>query len=94
MAAGNESKCNLDVWEASFGHGEQVCWTEKGLGVQKRGEPRNPNKRFLLQSQEESQGDQAGVFVAPGSLREVETEIHVFLVNSNTGQNLVGGINE
>ncbi len=94
LAAGNESKCNLDVWEASFGHGEQVCWTEKGLGVQKRGEPRNPNKHFLIQSQEESQGDQAGVFVAPGSLREVETEIHVFLVNSNTGQNLVGGNNE
>ena len=94
ISASNESKCNLDSWEASFAHGEQVCWTEKGLGVQKRDEPRDPNKRFLVQSQEDSESGQAGVFIAPGSLREVETEIHVFLVKSTAPQNLAGGSNE
>ena len=94
LAASNESRCNLDSWEASFAHGEQVCWTEKGLGNQNRGEAPDPNKHFLVQTQEESESGQVGVFVAPGSLREVETEIHVFLVNSNTGQNPAGGSNE
>jgi hypothetical protein len=64
------------------------------LGNQNRGEAPDPNKHFLVQTQEESESGQVGVFVAPGSLREVETEIHVFLVNSNTGQNPAGGSNE
>ena len=78
----SETLCNLDEWEASYMHGEKISWTKFGMGG--HGKPPDPNKGFLVESQEDAEGGRGGVFVAPSSLREVESEIHVYLLNSAT----------
>jgi hypothetical protein len=86
-ATDNETQCNLDEWEASFLHDRKISWSKRGLGVVKKDALPDPGKGFLLESQEDRDtrvDGQGGVFVAPGSLREVETEIPVFLVRSST----------
>jgi hypothetical protein len=86
-ATDNETQCNLDEWEASFLHNRKISWSKRGLGVVKKDALPDPGKGFLLESQEDRDtrvDGQGGVFVAPGSLREVETEIPVFLVRSST----------
>jgi len=80
----NETQCNLDEWEASYMHGKKISWTKLGMGVTRRGQQPDPNKGFLVESQEDANGVRDGVFVAPGSLREVESEIHVYLLDSGT----------
>jgi hypothetical protein len=81
-ATAGELVSDLDEWESTFQHGETVSWTKAGLGVQKKGQPPNPNKRYLITKQEEAEDAvSAAPFTAPSSLREVEAEIHVYLVN-------------
>jgi hypothetical protein len=87
-ATDNETQCNLDEWDASFLHNKKISWSKRGMGVIKRDAAPDPNKGFLLESQEDRDtrvDGQGGVFVAPGSLREVETEVPVFLLRSTTG---------
>ena len=51
---------------------------EVRVGVRKKGEPPDPTKAFLLGSQEDGVRPDSPL-EAPGSLREVEGEIHVYL---------------
>lgn len=83
---GNETQSNLDEWEASYMHGKKISWTKFGMGVVRKGQAPDPQKGFLVQSQEEFDGIRQGVFIAPGSLREVESEIHVYLIGGNGPQ--------
>lgn len=76
-----ELKSDLDDWQATMQHGESLSWTKSGLGPMRAGAPRDPNKRYLIDRQEDSENrDPNTPFVAPGSLREVESEVHVFLI--------------
>jgi hypothetical protein len=86
---------DLDEWEATYQLGETVAWTKAGLGVRKKGQLPDPNKRYLINKQEEL-GDSvsAAPFVAPSSLREVEAEIHVYLLNQHLPESLEEGISE
>ncbi len=70
-----EAMQDLDLWEA-IAEPDQLVYTRFGLGVPRKGEPPS-TKRYLLGEQEMNEHE--GVFTAPGSLREVETEIPVFL---------------
>lgn len=97
-ATSSETQSNLDEWQSSYLHGKKISWTKHGMGVVKKNEQPDPNKGFLLESQEDRDrrvGGVGGVFVAPGSLREVETEIPVFLITKNAVANAVSdGSNE
>lgn len=94
VATFGELASHLDAWEATYQHGNSVSWTKAGLGVRKKGAPPNPKKSFLITKQEEEDLESdlpVGPFVAPSSLREVETEIHIYLADTtlaavNTGQ--------
>jgi hypothetical protein len=64
-----------DVW-AKAANDWDLRYTRRGLG------PRPPDdRRYLLGSAEE---DDDGFFAAPGSLREVEGEVHVYLPSEAT----------
>jgi hypothetical protein len=78
----SELLADLDRWSA-IAQPTKLSYSRRGLGGPK-GKERNPDKRYLLDSQEERVRD--GVFVAPGSLREVESEIHVYLLNNDVSQ--------
>jgi len=82
VAANTEDELiqDLDNWEKAYIGDVSLSWTKYGMGVPKKGEPPDPNKAFLLESQED-EGGLEGTFHAPGSLREVEGEIHVYLAN-------------
>lgn len=71
---------DLDNWEKSYAGDVHLSWTKYGMGVRKKDEPPDPTKAFLVQSQED-EGGPGGTFHAPGSLREVEGEIHVYLTD-------------
>ena len=55
-----------------------LCYSRRGFGPKTK--ETNPDKRYLLGSQEDRV--QEGVFEAPGSLREVESEVHVYLLDA------------
>lgn len=61
-----------------------VASNNKGLPWSRRGHTTvNQNKRWLIDQQEDI--ERQGVFVAPGSLREVETEVHLYLLDVTGG---------
>jgi hypothetical protein len=97
-ATHSETQNNLDEWESSYLHEKKISWTKHGLGVVKKNQQPDPNKGFLLESQEDRDkraDGVGGVFVAPGSLREVETEIPVFLVRKGSAAtNAAGTVTE
>lgn len=71
----SEVQADLDQWSNAT-QSAQLCYSRRGLGPKGK----NSDKRYLLDSQEDRKRE--GVFVAPGSLREVENEVHVYLLNS------------
>lgn len=82
-----ELASDLDEWESTYQHGNSVSWTKAGLGVRKKGAPPDPKKSFLITKQEDENLESAvmpGPFIAPSSLREVETEIHVYLADATS----------
>lgn len=90
VAAATEDELiqDLDNWEKGFAGGISLSWTKYGMGIPKKGDPPDPTKAFLLGSQED-EGELEGVFEAPGSLREVEGELHVYL--ADVGPEASGG---
>ena len=52
---------------------DRLPWSRRGHAGTRR-----PDDRWLIDQQEDS--DRRGAFVAPGSLREIETEVHVYLL--------------
>ena len=75
-----EALQDLDQWE-KVAVPDKLAYSKHGLGIQKKGDP-PPDRRYLLGEQEAIKHE--GVFTAPGSLREVENEIHVFLADVTT----------
>jgi hypothetical protein len=73
---------DLDRWEKIAEPGK-LSYSKRGLGIQKKGQP-PPDRRYLLGEQEVIEHE--GVFTAPGSLREVESEVHVFLADVSTAE--------
>jgi hypothetical protein len=73
-----EMVADLDRW-SNIAFPDKLCYSRRGLGP--KAKQRNPDKRYLLDSQEDRVHD--GVFEAPGSLREVESEIHVYLLDTD-----------
>jgi hypothetical protein len=70
-----ETLADLDRW-SNVAVPDKLCYSRRGLGPSaKKG---GSDKKYLLDSQEDRVRD--GVFEAPGSLREVESEIHVYLL--------------
>jgi hypothetical protein len=90
VAAATEDELiqDLDNWEKGFAGGISLSWTKYGMGIPKKGDPPDPTKAFLLGSQED-EGELEGVLEAPGSLREVEGELHVYL--ADVGPEASGG---
>jgi hypothetical protein len=72
----------LDRWEKIAEPGK-LSYSKRGLGIQKKGQP-PPDRRYLLGEQEAIEHE--GVFTAPGSLREVESEVHVYLADVSTAK--------
>jgi hypothetical protein len=72
-----ELLADLDRW-SNIAQPDKLCYSRRGLGGPKARE-KYPDKRYLLDSQENRV--RGGVFVAPGSLREVENEVHVYLLD-------------
>jgi hypothetical protein len=70
-----EALADLDRW-SNVAVPDKLCYSRRGLGPKAKDE--GSGKRYLLDSQEDRVRD--GVFEAPGSLREVESEIHVYLL--------------
>ena len=61
--------------------GETLPWSRRGLGPN-----RGPDDRWLIDPQEEHKNSgRGGAFVAPNSLREVEAEVHVYLLGMTLG---------
>ena len=75
-ATRNEIVGLVGRWDA-HNVGERFPWSKSGLGPN-----RGPNERWLIDPQEDEQqsGDRRGAFVAPKSLREIETEVPVYLL--------------
>jgi hypothetical protein len=71
-----EILADLDRWSNAAAP-DKLCYSRRGLGP--KAKETNPDKRYLLDSQEDRV--QEGVFEAPGSLREVESEVHVYLLD-------------
>jgi hypothetical protein len=69
-----EALADLDRW-TDVAEPDMLCYSRRGLGPRAR--ETAPDKRYLIDSQEDR--NREGVFSAPGSLREVESEIHVYL---------------
>lgn len=76
-ATREEVLADLDRW-SNVAVPDKLCYSRRGLGP--KGKETNPDKRYLLDSQEARLKE--GVFEAPGSLREVESEIHVYLLDA------------
>lgn len=72
-----EILADLDRW-TNVAVPDKLCYSRRGL--RPRAKELSPDKRYLLDSQEDRA--QEGVFKAPGSLREVENEIHVYLLDT------------
>jgi hypothetical protein len=72
-----ETLADLDRW-SNVAVPDKLCYSRRGLGPKAKEE--GSDKRYLLDSQEDRVRD--GVFEAPGSLREVESEIHVYLLET------------
>jgi hypothetical protein len=72
-----EVLADLDRW-SNVAVPDELCYSRRGLGP--KAKETHPDKRYLLDSQEDRV--QEGVFEAPGSLREVENEIHVYLLDA------------
>jgi len=72
-----EVLADLDRW-SNVAEPDKLCYSRCGLGP--KAKETSPTKRYLLDSQEDRV--QEGVFEAPGSLREVESEIHVYLLDA------------
>lgn len=72
-----ELLADLDRW-SNVAQPDKLCYSRRGLGRPKAKE-KHADKRYLLDSQESRV--RGGVFVAPGSLREVENEVHVYLLD-------------
>jgi hypothetical protein len=75
-----EIQQDLDLWEKAAVPGS-FSYSARGRGVVKKGQP-PPDRGYLLGEQEQVRHD--GVFTAPGSLREVESEVHVYLAEVTT----------
>ena len=61
--------------------GESLPWSKRGLGPNP-----GPDDRWLIDPQEEHKNSARwGAFVAPNSLREVEAEVHVYLLGMTVG---------
>ncbi|WP_428116982.1 DISARM system helicase DrmA [Candidatus Poriferisodalis sp.] len=67
----------VDKWVDKKADGD-LPWSRRGRG----GSPA-PDSRWLIDQQED--GDGLGAFVAPGSLREIESEVHIHLLDRNDG---------
>ena len=79
-AAAAEIRGLVERW-VDHNSGETLSWSTWGLGPN-----RGPQNRWLIDRQEDQRDNQRwGAFVAPNSLREVEEEIHVFLLGRNEG---------
>lgn len=76
QATGQEVVAAMDRW-TSIATGGQLCYSRRGLGPHAR--DRSPTKRYLVDAQEDQMRD--GLFTAPGSLREVESPVSVFLLD-------------
>src|SRR5262249_40001225 len=72
-----EILADLDRW-TNVAVPDMLCYSRRGLGPKAR--ETNPDKRYLLHSQESRVRE--GVFEAPGSLREAESEVHVYLLDT------------
>jgi hypothetical protein len=72
-----EIQADLDRW-AAVAVRDKLSYSRRGLGG-KKGREAKPDRRYLLDSQESRVKE--GTFEAPGSLREVESEVHVYLIN-------------
>lgn len=77
----SELLADLDRWSI-VAKPASLCYSRRGLGGKAK---KSPDKRYLLDSQEDRRRE--GVFVAPGSLREVENEVHVYLLNNEVTAN-------
>jgi hypothetical protein len=72
-----ELVADMDRWSEAV-HPDKLTYTRRGIGPMAK---KDPDRRYLLDSQETQRRD--GVFVAPGSLREVETEVPVYLFGTH-----------
>jgi hypothetical protein len=72
-----EVLADLDRW-SNVAEPDKLCYSRRGLGP--KAKETNPDKRYLIDAQEDRV--QEGVFEAPGSLREVESEVHVYLLDA------------
>ena len=75
----SELLCLVEDW-VNQATCDPLPWSKRGLGPN-----REPDDRWLIDPQEESIAERLGAFVAPNSLREVETEVHVYLPGDNAG---------
>lgn len=82
-ATRDELQQDLDNWDAAQQAHGRFTWTRLGVGPYKQNEIPH-DWGYLVQSQEDDMQPE-GVFSAPGSLREVEGEVPVYL------ENLAGG---
>jgi hypothetical protein len=74
----------LDDWEKAVLNHDGVCWTRAGLPKRKKGETApSSNMTNVVDAQGATVRD--GIMVAPESLREVESEIHVWLADELFG---------
>jgi hypothetical protein len=69
-----EVRAKVDQWNAARQAGP-LCYTRRGIG--------NSTDRRNLLGEAESAAE--GIFRVPGSLREVESELHVYLVDAQGG---------
>ena len=67
----------IDEWDNLAG--EDLTWSRRG-----RGRARSPGEHWLIDGQEET--DRRGAFVAPNSLREIESEVNVRLLGAPGGK--------
>jgi hypothetical protein len=81
-----EVLADLDRW-SNVAEPDNLCYSRRGLGPKPK--ETHPDKRYLVDSQEDRVKE--GVFEAPGSLREVENEVHVYLLDAEL---VVSGVND
>ena len=79
VATKGEATRALDQWSDAALEHRDLVYSTRDLG----GRPRN-GRCYLLGAQES--GEHVGVFTAPGSLREVESEVHVYLLGTSLGE--------
>ena len=74
-----ELRSDVDDWISAASTG-QLVYSQRGFGPVKKADIASKG-RYLLGSQEDDSHE--GIFTAPGSLREVEGEIHIYLMKSS-----------